>query len=264
MYTPTTSRDSLSATFSPASAPGPLRSGVPVGATIDLFGPVPVPANLSARQAKELGLLTSGTYGRHSTTSSASAALQSSLESRLRAKTQILGSTLFKMTWKVWDTGSGRSRSRLRASVRHTDGTGFTGWATPLAADGAKADCTLPAILRRVASGKNLSLAMQERFAHWPTTRAADGEKNVRTLAGALKEIKRKGSPQDLSQAAALSMATGVRLTGFSAAILTEPDGGQLSPAHSRWLMALPPEWDACAPTATRSMPKRRGSSSNA
>jgi hypothetical protein len=32
----------------------------------------------------------------------------------------------------------------------------------------------------------------------------------------------------------------------------------------SPWLMALPPEWDASAPTATRSTPKRRASSSNA
>jgi hypothetical protein len=36
---------------------------------IDLFGLVPAPANLSARQAKALRLMTSGTYGPTSTTS---------------------------------------------------------------------------------------------------------------------------------------------------------------------------------------------------
>jgi len=182
MYTPPTCRDSSNAISSPASAAGRSRFVVPDGHLTDLFGPVPVLANLSARQAKALGLLTSGTSGRTSTTSSVrtetgaasrSAALQSFLESRLRARTQTLGSTLYALTWKPWVTPSQRSRSRLRASVRRTSEIAITGWATPTAALAEKGVRTFEGGLLEAMRNHGPDLAAQACLAGWvtPTTR---------------------------------------------------------------------------------------------
>lgn len=309
MSTPATYAASHNAISSQALAFGPMPSGLPDGATTDLFGLVPVRANLSARQAKELGLMTSGTCGPTSTTLSKSASLQSSLESRLQARTLTLGSTLYAMTWKPWVTPSGRSRSRLRASVRRTSETGFIGWPTPSStivdhkpqppiignrkptdpqiglADvavylagwgkptasepGGAGDQYLARSQEKTGNTFPSMLTHQVALAGWRTPTAGspnslrgNGQDPAKRLAGGhtVNLTDEVNWLKDNPQPARLT-ATGEMLTGSSAGMAA---GGQLNPAHSRWLMGLPPEWDACAPTATPSVRRRQKSSSNA
>lgn len=298
------------AIFLLASAYGPMPSDSQDGRMTVQYGLDPAHANLSARRAKEKGLLTSGMSGPPGSGSSASAALTLSLESKLQVRTGELGSTLYRLTWRSKDTPSGRRLPWLAASVRRTKDNDCTGWPTCRQADALAGPDY--AIVNRESSGggslptavytaawptpvvndmtgstycrgrqgeKILELPGATALAAWPTTRQADGEKNIRTLEGALKEIKRKGGPQDLMSASSLAAwqtlkasdgvfttprttgparltVDGVLLIGSSAEM---ESGGPLNPNHSRWLMELPPVWCDCAVTAMQSPYLKRG-----
>ena len=80
---PTNLEHLLSVTFSRVLECGPTPCGKPDGLMTAKCGLAPAPANLSPRQAKELGLLTSGTFGRPGSISSRSEDLRLSLASKL-------------------------------------------------------------------------------------------------------------------------------------------------------------------------------------
>lgn len=271
---------------SPESADGNLPSCEQAGPMIAPCGLVHVHANLSARQAKELGLLTSGIYGRRGSGSSSSAALQQYLASRLPVLTRWSGSTLFNLTWKEQVTPSGLRICALRASVPRTSGNGFGSWPTPRANDAEKRG--------QVADDPRNGLVTAAMLAGWPTCTARDhfpahteeyiaakkamghGMANLNDLAmlaawvtpsardwkdsaGMATERPDGRSRLDqLPRQAALCgparlTASGEMLTGSHAGM---ESGGLLNPEHPRWLMAYPIEWGRCAATVTPSTRK--------
>lgn len=176
MCTPPISPATRNATSSPGSELGHSPFALPDGLTIDLFGQAVARASLSARQASEMGLTMSGTFGRRGTISSGSAALQSSLASRLQARMAGRGSTLFTMTWKEQATPAGLRFCLLRASAPRTSGTGFGSWPTPIRADG-----------RGSAGVGKKELPNIAALAGWPTPRAHDsttGQSSTRGDSG--------------------------------------------------------------------------------
>lgn len=249
--------DSISAISSPGSADGLSRCVAQDGPTVARHGQHHAPASLSARQAKVLGLLTSGTYGPPHIGLSASAALSWSLASNLAALTRTTGSTLYKLMWKPWAMPSGRLRFRLRASARRTRETVLIGWPTPTATDG-RGGYQGGRIRNGKVSTDRLDVAAQ--LAGWPTPTTSNDrspcpQEAMRTYRDNGTKIQKRLQDVAALCGPARLTASGEMLIGSTAGM---DGGGQLDPDHSRWLMGFPPEWEECAPTETLSTLKRR------
>ena len=229
-----------SATFSPVLVVGATPCALPDGPTTDLFGRAVAHASPSAPQAPKKAPLMIDTSGLSGSISSASAALESSLVSKLKQRLTTDGSILFNLIWKVKATPAGRQVYRLRASARRTLDNDCGSWPTTLTADG-----------RGSAGVGKRELPNVVKWVGWPTTSTRDYKGGYR--GGRMRNNKISTDTLDV----AAQLTSGQTAIGSPAA--TE-NHGQLNPAHSRWLMGLPPAWDACAPTATPSSRKSRKS----
>jgi len=98
--------------------------------------------------------------------------LSRALMERLRESTNILGSTLFNLTWKEWVTSSGHVIYRLRASAPRTSGSGCTSWPTPNTEDGGSENT-------HRQQGTRLKMLGAARLSSWPTPQAAQVPESV-------------------------------------------------------------------------------------
>lgn len=223
-----------------------------LGLTTNPSGQVHVPANLSARLAKEKGLLTSGTSGPPGIGSSASASLTQFLESKLRQRMGLHGSTLFRLTWKTKTTPSRRSYSQLVASAHSTSDKDSGSWPSPMAGtpkqkgyneagntDSSRKTVWLAnwrspdannrgggysdpdKVIKRQKAGHQVNLEDQAVLSSWPTTRATDGSNGGPNQAGgaltAAAHLSHWRSPTEQS-----SRGSGPSRTGNKADLQTQ------------------------------------------
>lgn len=251
-----------STTSSPVSGGGLTRSPSPDGPKTDPSGPDHALANLSARQAQEMGLLTSGTYGRTGSISFASAVQQQCLANRLQAKLGSDGSILYRLTWKVRVTPQGRQICALRASTLRTsvnDST-FTrkGWPTVTASLVNKGVRSEEGALIEAMRSRGPDLAAAVSLAGWPTAMAGTPAQNGNNAAGN-NDSSRKTMQMVTTDQPMRITTSGMLLTGCSAGM---ESGGQLNPEHSRWLMGYPVAWGFCGAMAMQSTRNKRKRSS--
>ena len=124
----------------------------------------------------------------------------------------------------------------------------LSGWATPKTTMGDYQTDRTGAIC--------LNLAGQAKLSGWRSPNTVDAAGGTRTGKGQVQlchQVKALGP--------ARLLANGQVLTGSDAQMAA---GGQLNPAHSRWLMGLPVAWDCCGATAMQYARRSRPRSSKA
>lgn len=304
---------------SPGSEAGASPLALPDGPTTVPSGPGPRRVSHSRTLEPSAAPPMSATSGPSCATSSPSADLQLSLESRLRAALDSTGSPLYALTWRPRAMQSGPQICALRGRALRTSDNVSTGerssWPTPVQQDGASSARTTTNAEKwnkdvpgntdhtsldaaRLASWatpvardyKHAALTNAERgrgmkgdplntqvvhYAAWPTPMKRDGDSNEDLIVWETRQARKRAQginlhkplgivammtdPTFIPDGPARLTTDGRILTGSSAGMAS---GGQLNPAHARWLMGYPTAWDDCGAMVTRLSRKSRRRSS--
>lgn len=260
---------------SPGSAAGLSPCGSPESKTMSRSGPDHVHVSRFRSRDSDKAMPTNDTSGPLFTASSPSAALQSSLENRLRQRMDVNGSPLFVLMWKTWDMPAGPPICRLAPSKLPISGRAFGGWPTPMAGT--------PAQKGYNEAGNNDSSRKTVELCPWPTPMSRDtrsGETGGTPLdhnARPLNEVALLASwptpntPSGGPNAKSTTTHTGgMDLEGAATLLGPISSGsnaqtekrGRLNPAFSLWLMGFPTEWVSCGVRVTPSSRKSRRNSS--
>jgi len=225
-------------------------------------------ANHLAQQGSEKDTQTSDTWLRTGSGWSQPSGLLGSLASKWQPQLKkTIGSMIYLMHWKQKVTPRGRPYSQLVASGRRISDSDFGlrhGWSTPVTHNAKQGGYPAEFTRNTMQLGTQVHLtdfSETSKAAGWPTPNTMDTvdrqqERPSRAAtnrdSGYISEVvlRLKENPEP-----ARLKTDGTILTGSSAGM---ESGGQLNPAHSRWLMGYPAEWDAFAPTEMPSSRKSR------
>ena len=225
----------------------------------DLFGPEAAHVNHSQLLEPTQGNQMNATYGPNLPVWLTSAGLQQSLENRLRARLGVNGSMEYALTWKVCNLPSLPPICALRSLKHPPDTRGFIGWHRPAARDW-KDSPGMATVAKNPDGTTRLRVDQLPRQVRLCLTPAAwmpcqCCEDYICTIHG-MHAYDCECPPMEEWETDPYD--PGQTLTPFLASMV----GAGFNPAHSRWLMGFPPEWDDCAVTAMPSSRKPQRSSS--